>query len=71
MTALVAVEGSLTGFPTWIPYSTAVVDVEVTTTGIHRYAVVAIACDATELGIFIEVVATGSIADEPEEVFIA
>ena len=61
MTTLIRVERRLTGFPTWIPYRLAILDIEIATTGIHRHAIIAIAYDAAELGILIEVVATGGI----------
>ena len=61
VTALIAVESSLTGFPTRIPNGFAVLDIEVTTTSIHGNTVIAVARDTAELGILVEIVTTCSI----------
>ena len=61
MTALVEVEWGLTGFPSRIPYSITVFDIKVSAAIVHRYIVVTIAGDATELGIFVEAVTAGGV----------
>ena len=61
MTTLVEVEWGLTGFPSRIPYSITVFDIKVSATIVHRYIVVTIAGDATELGIFLEAVTAGGV----------
>jgi hypothetical protein len=61
--ALVEVEWSLARFPTWIPNGIAVFDIKVSTAVVHWYIIVAIAGDATELGILIERIATSGIRD--------
>ena len=71
MTALIAVEWGLAGLPSWTPHRVAVVDIEVTATSIHGHTIIAIAGDAAELGILIEVVATSGVRDEAEEVLVA
>ena len=64
MTALVEVERRLTGLPTWVPNGISILDVEVAPAIVHRYVVVAIAGDATELGILVEAVAASGVTDE-------
>ena len=64
VTALVEVEWRLAGLPSWIPYRVAVLDVEVTASIVHRHIVVAIAGDATELGVLVEAVAASGVRDE-------
>ena len=61
MTALVEVERSLTGFPTWIPNRVAILDVEIASTVVHRHIIVAIARDTAELGILVEAVAASGV----------
>ena len=70
MAALIRVERRLAGFPTGIPNGSVVVDVEVASTIVHGYSVVSVAGDAAELGILVEVVTAGRIADQTEEVFM-
>ena len=72
MTALVEVERGLTRLPTWIPYyclvsltpCLLVYNIKVSPAIVHRYVVVAIAGDATELGILVEAVAASGVRDE-------
>ena len=64
MTALVEVERRLAGLPSRIPNGIAILDIEVATAIIHRYIIVAIARDATELGILVEAVAACGVGDE-------
>ena len=71
VTALIEVEGCLAGLPAWVPDGVAVLDIEVSSAIVHRYIVVAIAGDTTELGILVEAVAAGGIRDEREEILIA
>ena len=70
MTALVTIEGSLAWFPAGVPYRAAVVDVEIAATIVHRHAIVAVAGDAAELGILVEIVAACGVGDETEEIFV-
>jgi hypothetical protein len=71
VTALVEVERSLTGLPSRIPYSIAILDIEISTAVVHRYIIVAITGDAAELCILIEAVTASGVRDQREEVFIA
>ena len=71
MAALIEVERCLARFPTGIPDGLAILDVEVATAIVHRHVVVAITGDAAELGILVEGIATGGVADEREEILIA
>ena len=64
MTALVEVERRLTGLPTRIPHGIAILDVEVAATVVHRYVVVTIAGDTTELRILVEAVTAGGVRDQ-------
>ena len=68
--ALIAVEWRLAWFPAWIPDGIAILDVEVATTIIHRYPVVAIAGETTELGILIERIPTCCVGDKREEILV-
>ncbi len=69
--AFVCVEWCLAGLPSGTPHRATIVDVEVAATGIHWHAIVAVACDAAELGVFVEAVAACGVADEAKEIFIA
>ena len=69
--AFVCVERCLAGFPSGTPHRATIVDVEVAATGIHRHAIVAVARDTAELGVFVETVAASGVADETEEILIA
>lgn len=71
VSALILVERGLAGFPTGVPYRVAILDIEITATGVHRYAVVAIAGDAAEFGILVEGISSGGVGDEREEIFCA
>ena len=64
MTTLVEVERRLTGLPTRVPYRFAILDVEIAATIVHRYVVVAIAGNPTELGILIEAVTAGCVRNQ-------
>ena len=61
MTALVRVEWSLARLPARVPHRAVVVDVEIASAIVHRHTVVAIAGDATELCVFVEVVTSGCV----------
>jgi hypothetical protein len=61
--ALVEIEWSLARLPSWIPNGIAVFDIKVSTAVIHWYIIVTIACNAAELGILIERIATSGIRD--------
>ena len=67
--ALVEVERRLAGLPTRIPDRIAVLDIEITSAGIHRHAVVAIAENAPELGVPAEAIASGCIGNQGKEIF--
>ena len=56
--ALVAVEWCFARFPPWVPYGIAILDIEIATAVIHWHTVVAVTCDATELGILVEGITT-------------
>jgi hypothetical protein len=71
MTALVFVQWRLAGFPSGIPYILSVIDVEIAAAVIHGNAIVTIAGNAAELGVFEERVAPGGIRNQGKEVFIA
>ena len=71
VTALIEVERRLARLPAWVPDGVAVLDIEVSSAIVHRYIVVAIAGDTTELGILVEAVAASGIRDEREEILIA
>ena len=71
MTALVEVEGCLTRFPTRVPYGIAILDVEIASTIVHRYVVVTIAGDTTELRILVEAITAGGVRDQREEILVA
>ena len=45
-------------------------DIEVSTTVVHRHTVIAVTGDATELGILIEVVAAARVGNQSEEVLV-
>ena len=68
---LIAVQWRLARLPARIPHTTAIVDVEIAATSIHGHTIITVARDATELSILIEIIATGSVRDEAEEVLIA
>ena len=61
MTTFIAVERCLARLPAWVPNCVAILNIEVTTTIVHWHAIVAIARDATELGILEEGIATSSV----------
>jgi hypothetical protein len=71
MTTLVEVERGLTGLPARIPDSIAILNIKVPTPIVHRYIVVTITGDATELGILIKAVSTCGVTNQREEVLIA
>ena len=71
MAALIEVQRSLAWLPARRPDHAAVVDIEISSTVVHRDIVVAIAGDATELRVFVEGISTGRVGDQREEVFIA
>ena len=71
MTALVRVERSLARLPTRIPYSTIIIDIEITAAIIHRNTIITIASDTTELSILVEIVTTTSITYQTKEILIA
>ena len=84
MAAFVAVERSLAGFPSGVPddslrtlltllfpLSSLLYNIEITPAVVHGHAVVAVACDAAELGVLEEGVAAGGVGDQREEVFVA
>ena len=71
VTAFIRIEWRLARFPTRTPNTVAILDIEVTATSIHRHTIIAIARDATELGILIEVVATSRVRNQSKEVFVA
>jgi len=54
MTALVEIEWSFAGLPSWVPNCVAVLDVKVSATIIHGNIVVTITSDTAELGILVE-----------------
>ncbi len=62
--ALVEVEWCLAGFPSWVPYGSVVVDVEVSSAVVHRHSVVAVARDAAELGVLEEGISASGVRDE-------
>jgi hypothetical protein len=64
VTALIEIKGSLYRRPAWIPDSTVVVDIEITSAHIERYVVVAVTSDASEAGILIEAVAACCIGNK-------
>ena len=69
--AFIAVERCAARFPSRIPHCVTVLDVEIAAVVVHRHVVVAVACDAAELRVLVERVASGSIGDEREEVLVA
>ena len=71
MAALIAVERCAARFPSRVPHCVTVLDVEIAAVVVHRHVVVAVACDAAELCVFVERVASGSVGDQREEVLVA
>ncbi len=69
--ALILVERCLAGFPAGVPYRVAILDIEISATGVHGHAIVAIAGDAAEFGILVEGISSGGVGDEREEIFCA
>ena len=64
VSALVEIQWRLARLPSRIPDVSVVVNVEVASTIIHRYVVVAIAGDTSEFGVLVERIASSSIGDE-------
>ena len=54
MTALVEIEWSFAGLPTWVPNGVAILDIKVSATIVHGNIVVTITGDTAELGILVE-----------------
>ena len=54
MTALVEIEWSFAGLPSWVPNGVAILDIKVSATIVHWYIVVTITSDTAELGILVE-----------------
>jgi hypothetical protein len=71
MATLVEVEWRLAGLPPRVPDSVAVLDIEIPTSIVHRYIIVAITGDAAEFGILVERIAAGGVGDEREKVLVA
>ena len=71
MAALIEVEWCLARFPTRIPHGVAVADIEIATAIVHRHTIIAITCQTAEFGILVKGVATGSVGNQREKVFIA
>ena len=71
MTALIKVKWRLTRLPTRIPYRSIIVDIEIPAAIIHRHTIIAVASDAAELGILIEVITSGRIGNQAEKVLVA
>ena len=61
MTTFIAVERCLARLPSWVPNRVTILNIEVTTAIVHRHSIVAIARDATELGILEERISTSSV----------
>ena len=59
--ALIGVERGAAGFPSGIPDGVAVFQVEVASVVVHWHVVVAVTCNAAELGVFVEAVASGGV----------
>ena len=57
VTAFVEIQRGLARFPARTPHRTAVIDIEISSAGIHRDAVVAVAGDSTELRVPAEAIA--------------
>ena len=54
MAAFIEIKRSLARLPTWRPYGTIVIYIEIATAVVHRDIIVAIACYPAELGILTE-----------------
>jgi hypothetical protein len=54
MTALVEIEWSFAGLPSWVPNGVAILDIKVSATIVHWYIIVTITSDTAELGILVE-----------------
>ena len=66
--ALVRIQLGFHRHPARIPDSISIFDVVVTAAEVHGAVVVAVAGQAQQLGVFVEAIASGRIADEAEEV---
>ena len=61
MPAFVEIKDGLAGLPARIPHGIAILDIEITASGVHWHSVVAVAENPAELGILAEAVAAGGI----------
>ena len=71
MPALVFVQRCLARFPSRIPDSGTIYEVEIATYRIHRYAVITITGDAAEFRVFVEIITTSRIGDQAEEILVS
>ena len=71
MTTFIGVQRRFAGFPSRIPYSIPILDVEIAPYTVHRHAVIAITGYTAELGILIKIIAASGIAYQAEEIFIS
>jgi hypothetical protein len=64
VTAFIAVEFSLAGFPAWRPDAFTIVYIEIPAPAIHWDIIVPVSCNSAEFGIFIKGISAGSIGNE-------
>ena len=61
MTALIEIKRSLARLPARRPDRTAVVDIEIPSTIVHRHTVIAVAGDPAELSVLVERISAGGV----------
>ena len=71
MATFIGVQRRFAGFPSRIPYSIPILDVEIAPYTVHRHAVIAITGYTAELGILIKIIAASGVTDQTEEILIS